>query len=99
MISRYKSEQISKICPLTKSELRLMNEIEIENFNSKLKEDNIIYLNGDSFNGKLKEGFISTTIGLIYPKSDDANMILPKNALVAKTELMTLWRFLFQRFC
>jgi uncharacterized protein YbaR (Trm112 family) len=88
-----------KLCPLTKSKLKLMSESEIQEFNLKIKSNAVIFVNGVKFEAELKNAYISSILGLIYPIEESNKMVLPKNALIDQTEILTLWKFLFQRFC
>lgn len=88
-----------KLCPLTKSKLNLMSESEIQEFNLKIKSNAVIFVNGVKFEAELKNAYISSILGLIYPIEESNKMVLPKNALIDQTEILTLWKFLFQRFC
>jgi uncharacterized protein YbaR (Trm112 family)/ubiquinone/menaquinone biosynthesis C-methylase UbiE len=74
-------------CPITKSELRYLNEIELAEFNTSIDADDIVFIGGSLFTENITEALISEEVGLIYPVINDINYLLPKYALIKKDDL------------
>jgi ubiquinone/menaquinone biosynthesis C-methylase UbiE/uncharacterized protein YbaR (Trm112 family) len=93
MNTRIQDIQELIICPITKSEMKLISSHELNKINQKIANEELTFLSGKKIETQLTGVYVSTVMGLMFPVVDEIIYLLPKYLLVNKNDT-DIWKLL-----